>query len=181
MQSLLRFCSTLDRVIQAIGKAASLLLLALMAVIVFDVASRGTAWTNSTRLQELEWHIHAAICFLTFAYTMTLDRHVRVEVFRDHWSAKRKAAVDLLGLLFLFLPMVLVALYYSVLFANNSFMSAESSPSATGLSYRWIIKSFQPAGFALLLLAGLTRCVRQTAILTGHTPPTKPATQALIP
>src|SRR5690554_2835498 len=115
MQQLLRICDRVDSFLQIVGKAASVLLLILAAIIVFDVVTRGTTWANSTRLQELEWHIHAAICFFAFAYTLTNDRHVRVELLRDRWSARHRAVVEILGILFLFLPMVLIVLYYSTL------------------------------------------------------------------
>lgn len=170
MHQLLRICDSIDRFLQIIGKAASVLLLVLAGIIVFDVFTRGTTWANSTRLQELEWHVHAAICFFVFAFALTNDRHVRVELLRDHWSARRRAVVEILGILFLFLPMVLVVLYYSTLLANNAWVSGEASPSATGLSHRWIIKSCQPIGFALLLLAGLSRLVRQVSTVLNGTP-----------
>ena len=170
MHQLLRICDRVDRFLQIIGKAASALLLLLAAVIVIDVITRGTNWANSTRLQELEWHVHAAICFFAFAYTLTSDRHVRVELLRDRWSARHRAVVEILGILFLFLPMVLIVLYYSTLLANNAWVSGEASPSATGLSHRWIIKSCQPIGFALLLLAGTSRLIRQIATLLNGTP-----------
>ncbi len=161
MRLILRLSHGIDRFVLAIGKLASVFLLLLAALILLDVLSRGSAWANSTRLQELEWHVHAGICFFVFAYTMVSDRHVRVELLRDHWSAKRRAYTEIAGLLFLFLPMVLVVLYYSTLFAHNAWVAGEASPSATGLSHRWIIKACQPIGFALLLLAGISRLLRQ--------------------
>lgn len=168
MQQLLRICDSIDRFLQIIGKVASVLLLFLAGIIVFDVITRGTTWANSTRLQELEWHFHAALCFFVFAFALVNDRHVRVELLRDHWTARRRAAVEIFGILFLFLPLVLIVLYFSIKFAQNAWVSGESSPSATGLSHRWIIKSCQPIGFALLLVAGLTRLIRQIyTLLTG--------------
>lgn len=169
MQQLLRICDSIDRFLQIIGKLASVLLLVLAGIIVFDVVTRGTTWANSTRLQELEWHFHAAICFFVFAFALVNDRHVRVELLRDNWSVRTRAVVEILGILFLFLPMVLVVLYFSIKFAQNAWVSGEASPSATGLSHRWIIKSCQPVGFALLLVAGLTRLNRQIhTLITGN-------------
>lgn len=163
MDRMLGICDGIDRCLRFIGKASGVLFILLIGTIVLDVTTRGHGWTNSTKLQELEWHFHTAICFLVFAYTMTLDKHVRVEVFRANWSPRTKAVVDMLGLLFLFLPLCVVALYYSVIFVSNSFAVGESSPSATGLSYRWAIKSVQPVAFVLLLGAGFSAFVRNLA------------------
>lgn len=168
MKLMLRLCDGIDRLLRGIGSASGVLFLLLMGTIILDVVTRGRGWTNSTKLQELEWHFHAALCFLVFAYTMTLDRHVRVEVLRARWSLKTKALVDLAGLLFLFLPFCLLALYHSVNFALISFHGGEASSSVTGLGNRWIIKSFQPLAFVLLLLAGFAAFVRRVAVLTGY-------------
>lgn len=167
MRRMLVLCHVIDRGLRAVGSASGILFILLMGTIVLDVTTRGQGWTNSTKLQELEWHFHTALCFLVFAYTMALDKHVRVEVFRERWQPKTKAAVDILGLLLLFLPLCAVALYYSYFFALNSFLGGESSPSATGLSHRWIVKSFQPFAFVLLLLAGISAFTRNLAVLLG--------------
>jgi len=171
MTKLLRLSNGIDCFLRWIGSASGILFILLMGTILLDVATRGRGWTNSTKLQELEWHFHTALCFLVFAYTMTLDKHVRVEVFRERWSAKTKAAVDLLGLLFLFLPLCGVALYYSTFFAMTSFYGGEVSASATGLSNRWIIKSFQPLAFVLLLMAGASAFLRRIAEFAGKVEP----------
>lgn len=171
MTKLLRLCDAIDRFLRWIGNASGILFILLMATILLDVVTRGRGWTNSTKLQELEWHFHAALCFLVFAYTMTLDKHVRVEVFRERWTARTKAAVDLLGLLFLFLPLCGVVLYYSVFFALTSYHGGEASASATGLSHRWIIKTFQPLAFVLLLMAGTSAFLRRVAELAGKVKP----------
>lgn len=167
MRRLLALCEIIDRLLRTIGSASGILFILLMGTIILDVTTRGRGWSNSTQLQELEWHFHTALCFLVFAYTMTLDKHVRVEVFRERWRPKTKAVVELVGLLLLFLPLCAVALYYSYFFALNSFVGGESSPSATGLSHRWIVKSFQPLAFVLLLLAGFSAFIRNLAVLLG--------------
>lgn len=102
MSRMLDISGAIDRVLRAIGNASGIFFILLMGTIVLDVTTRGQGWTNSTKLQELEWHFHTALSFIVFSYTMALDKHVRVEVFRERWSAKTKAIVDILGLLLLF-------------------------------------------------------------------------------
>jgi TRAP-type mannitol/chloroaromatic compound transport system permease small subunit len=167
VRRLLRISDGIDRALVRIGSAAGVLFLALMAVILLDVGTRGQGWVSSTKLQELEWHLHAALTFLVFAATYVQDRHVRIEVFRDRWSPRTRAVVELGGLLILFLPMCAVVLYYSSQMAMTSFVRGEASPSVTGLGHRWIIRSFQPLAFLLLVLAGFSVFVRNLAILRG--------------
>ena len=148
-----------------IGRAAGLLIPALMAVIVFDVATRGAAWTNSTKLQELEWHLHTALVFLELGYALVRNRHVRIEIFRERWGPRLQAGVDAAGITLLLLPICAVAIWYSIDFVGNAYATAESSPSMTGLGRRWIVKATQPIGLGLVLLAGLCALARCAAAL----------------
>ena len=47
-------------------------------------------------------------------------------------------------------------IYYGIDFVSRSFNLNEVSSALTGLSHRWIIKSFIPLGMLLLFLAGLS-------------------------
>ena len=170
MRRLLRFCDGIDWVLLRIGYVAGVLFLVLMAVILLDVGTRGRGWISSTRLQELEWHLHAALCFLVFASTYLQDRHVRIEVFRERWGPKTRAVVEMLGLVFLFLPMCAVVFYFSYQMALTSFIRGDASASVTGLPHRWIIRSFQPLAFLLLLLAGFSLFIRNLAVVAGIQP-----------
>lgn len=167
MRALLGICERIDGVILRIGNLAGLLFLVLMAVIVFDVITRGRGWTSSTKLQELEWHLHAALCFLVFASTYLRDRHVRIEIFRERWRPRTRAAVELVGLFVLFLPMCAVVFYFSYELAWAAYWRGDSSPSVTGLPHRWIIHSFQPLAFLMLLIVGFSLFVRNLAVLLG--------------
>ena len=51
-------------------------------------------------------------------------------------------------------------LVYSAPFVRASFELGEVSVSPGGLPYRWAIKAMLPLGFALLLLAALSRLSR---------------------
>lgn len=155
----------IEQGVAMIGRASGLLVLALIAVIVFDVLTRGTSWTNSTKLQELEWHLQTALVFLSLGYALVKNRHVRIEIFRTGWSPQTQARVEIAGILFLLIPVCAVTLWYSWDFVSYAYRTGESSPSMTGLSHRWIIKSTMPLGVALVLLAGLCALVRAISIL----------------
>lgn len=154
-----------ERAITAVGRAASVLILLLMAVIVFDVATRGAAWTNSTKLQEAEWHLHTALVFLSLGYALVRDRHVRIEVLREGWAQRRRAAVDAAGVVLLLIPVSAVAIWHGADFVAGSYATGESSPSMTGLGHRWAIKATMPVGLTLVLVAGLCLLWRCAAVL----------------
>lgn len=155
----------LDALVAGIGRAARWLLLALMAVIVFDVVTRRFLVLGSAPLQELEWHLHTALFTLALAYVLTADGHVRIELLRQGMGPRSRAWIEVAGFVAFLLPFTAVTLYYGVDFALTAYLQGESSPSPTGLPHRWIIKSFMPLGMALLLLAGIAATLRNLRVL----------------
>jgi TRAP-type mannitol/chloroaromatic compound transport system permease small subunit len=64
-----------------------------------------------------------------------------------------------------------LVLVYGLPFVGYSFAINETSESPGGLPLRWLIKSMLLLGFALLLLAGVSRLLRVTSYLFGRPRP----------
>lgn len=167
MEHLLRTSDLLTRLVTTAGKGAAWLMLALMLVIVIDVTLRGWFPVGSTRLQELQWHLHGTLFLLTIGWAYSRDAHVRIELFHGHFSARTKAWMELAGCLLFLLPYVGAILYFGYDYAMISFSYNETSASPSGLPARWVIKSIMLFGFALLGLAGLAKLLRAIVYLAG--------------
>ncbi|WP_420317511.1 TRAP transporter small permease subunit [Ekhidna sp.] len=150
---------------KAIGKAVSWLTLILVLVIVVDVILRYTLSITSAASFEMEWHLFAAIFLIGAAYTLSEDKHIRVDVFYHRFSPKSKAWVNLIGTFFLLLPFSFVAFWESLSFVQSSFLLNETSPQPGGLPARWIIKSTIPLGFLLLGLQGISLMINSVTII----------------
>ena len=170
----------LERVVSAIGNVAAWLSLPLMLVIVFDVVSRklnllqGSVLervVTSTKLQELEWHLHATLFLLCFAWAYVRDAHVRIDLVRERFGPRTKAWIELVGCLVFLIPYATLVTYYAHEFWWRSWLIDEGSAATTGLSHRWIIKFALPLGFALLFLAGVAMVINRIAFLRGHRVP----------
>ncbi len=168
-----RLVGAIDGFSEWTGRATAWLVLALVLLIVYDVAMRYLFMSGSVALQELEWHLFALIFLLAAAYTFRHDAHVRVDIFySSRFSARTRAWIDLLGGLFLLLPFCLLIIYCSWPFVLNSFAMHEGSPDPGGLPARYLLKAAIPLGFALLLLQGIADILRQALIL-AQTPERK--------
>lgn len=144
---------TLDRLVSA----ASWIWLLLVGVIVTGVGLRTFFAISRIELEELQWHLYAVGFLVGILGCVLHDRHVRVDVFREGMSQRRRDWVDLYGLLLLQLPFIALVLWSGIPLVAESFASGERSGSAGGLSHRWLLKSALPIVFALLLLASLAR------------------------
>ena len=169
MHRLIRIADTMDRVISRIGGLASWLVLLLVGVTLFDVVTRRFLVLGSTKLQEMEWHLHTGFFMLCLGWGYLRDSHVRVDLVREKLSPRAKAWIELLGCAVFLLPYTALILYFGFDFVRVSFEQGESSAAMTGLPYRWIIKSTIIAGFILVLGAGVAVLLRKIVFLFGPT------------
>ena len=166
-KTLLNISSKLENILVGVGKLGAWLSLPLIAIIMFDIISRKFFVLGSTKLQEMEWHLHAALFLLALGYAYLKNSHVRIEVIREGFSTKLKAILEVIGVIFFILPYTGLIVWFGIDFVVRSYGMNEVSSALTGLSHRWIIKSFVPMGMAFLWLAGISVLFRNIAYLIG--------------
>jgi TRAP-type mannitol/chloroaromatic compound transport system permease small subunit len=162
---LAKVADAIDRCVIAIGRASTWLALPLAAVIIFDVITRRFLVLGSTKLQELEWHLHAVLFMFCVGFAYIVNAHVRIDLFRDKLSDRGKSWIELIGCALFAIPYVALLLVLSIDAAYDSYLVGEGSSAGTGLSHRWIIKSCMSIGFLLLLLACVSIMLRHILLL----------------
>jgi TRAP-type mannitol/chloroaromatic compound transport system permease small subunit len=156
MKLLRRICAWIDAMNDWVGRATAWTTLLLVLVTFVDVVMRYFFNTSYVFTQELEWHIFAFIFLMGAGYTLKKDGHVRVEVFYGKLSAKGRAWINLIGVLFFLIPSCLVFIKTSIPFVIESYHIMEGSPDPGGIPYRYILKSCIPVGYTLILLQGIS-------------------------
>ena len=168
MNALLEISEGVRRLLEVVARASGWLLVVMAAVTCFDVLARKTGLpVPLTRLQELEWHFHAALFSLWMGYGYTINAHPRVNSFTERLTLRRKAWIELAGCLLLALPYMALVAYYSVDFVTASYLLHEQSASSIGLTHRWIIKGIYAAGLWLVVLGILSVLARVIVFLFG--------------
>ena len=144
------------------------------------------SWTNtgwykffsSTRVQEMEWHLHAALFLMVLGYGYIQDAHVRIELVRDTLKPRTRVWIELAGAVLFMVPYCYVVMKFGIENAMRSFDIGESSAATTGLTNRFIIKGMLPFGFALIALAGMSVALKCVVYLFG--PPSLRARKQLL-
>ncbi|MBL8381922.1 MAG: TRAP transporter small permease subunit [Burkholderiales bacterium] len=171
MQGLLRLSDLIEGFLKRIADAGAWAFIACIAVITLDVITRKAGFQvpglGSTRLQELEWHLHAVLfcCWLGYAYIR--NGHVRIDVFTGGMTSRKKVWLELFCCLAFALPYLAVALPYAHDFFVNSYMQGEASEAPNGLAYRWVIKGFLYLAFITVALAVVAVASRCAVVLFG--------------
>jgi TRAP-type mannitol/chloroaromatic compound transport system permease small subunit len=164
----------LEAGVRWIGKTTSWIWAALVVVIIYNVVQRYVFGIGAIWLEELQWHFYAIGFTIGLSYAMVADRHVRVDVLAERWSPRRRAWVEMFGLLFLLLPFSISIFVEAVPYWLTSYRLDESSAAPGGLANLWILKSFILWGFGLLALAAFARLLRCMAMLFGWPKPIWP-------
>src|SRR5512145_576721 len=98
MNALLKLAEGLRRMLEGIALASGWLLIIMATVTCFDVLARKTGIPAPlTKLQELEWHFHAALFALWMGYGYTVNAHPRVDSFTENLELRQKAWIELAG------------------------------------------------------------------------------------
>jgi TRAP-type mannitol/chloroaromatic compound transport system permease small subunit len=116
---------------------------------------------------ELQWYLFSLVFLLGAAYTLKYDAHVRVDVLYTQLSRKGKAWVNLLGTVLFLIPFCALIFWMSIPFVTNSWAILEMSPDPGGLP-RYPIKTVIPLALLLVILQGVSICIREVAVLRGQ-------------
>lgn len=113
-------------------------------------------------------YLHATLFMGASAYTLKWDEHVRVDIFYRQHSPKAKAWTDLLGTLFLLMPVCFFIGWISLDYIVASWRIMENSPEAGGIPAAFLLKSLIGVLVVTLALQGLAELLRNVLILTDN-------------
>lgn len=158
----------IDRLSAGCGHIAAWAVTACVALVFGLVLARYGFGRSSIAAQEAVLWLNATAFLLGLSWALARDQHVRVDIFRQGWSPRRQAAMELIGLTVLLLPFCLFTLVISAEYVGESWRIGEGSREPSGLPALYLLKTLLPLSIALLLLQGLAQMLRALARLRGQ-------------
>ncbi|GAB4383107.1 TRAP transporter small permease subunit [Albidovulum sp.] len=160
-----RLVDVIDGVNRLIARVVRWLALLMVLVQFGIVLGRYVFGVNSIAVQELVLYMHATLFMLGAAYTLQIDKHVRVDIFYSRLSEAARWRIDVFGHLFLLLPSMAALLYWSWPSVANSWKIFEGPISVGGLKAVFLMKTLIPAFAVTLMLQSLSQLAK---LLTGE-------------
>jgi TRAP-type mannitol/chloroaromatic compound transport system permease small subunit len=160
-----QLASLIDAFNGFIGRIVSWAVLPVALVAFAVVAMRYTMGTGYPWLQESYIWLHGAAVLLVSAWVLQNGGHVRVDLFYKSASAKRKAWIDLIGVIFFLLPMMGFLGWWSIPLVERSWRLMERSPTNDGLTFVYLMKTVIPVFCVLVMLQGLAMLLRSVATI----------------
>ncbi len=155
------------------GKACAWLSLFLVLGTAIVVVLRYGFGIGATALQEAVLYAHALIFMGAAAWVLQRNGHVRVDIFYQRFSPRRRALVDSLGTLVFLLPICLFLGWASWDYVSNSWSTLEGSSESGGLKFVYLQKSIIQVLVVSLLLQGVSDLIKSAYLLTGRLPETE--------
>ncbi len=132
-------------------------------------------------MQESVIYMHALVFLIGIPYTLKYDGHVRVDIFYSKMSVRSKTWVNLLGTLFLLLPVSIFIAWVSWDYVTASWHMHEESGEAGGLPGIYLLKSTILLMTALLLIQGLSQLLLNISFLFMQNKPSNDSTSINTP
>jgi len=167
MRAALQLAAALDAASRAVGGVVKWCALGVVLVQFIVVLLRYAYGSSYVWMQESVIYLHAILFMLAIGYTFLVDGHVRVDVLYANWSARRRAWVDLVGILVGVLPFCALLLWASWGFAWTSWSLGEGPMQYGGLPLTPLFKSLIPAMALLLAAQAVAIGIRCVAVLVG--------------
>lgn len=164
---LLKLKHAFDTFANVIGAVTSIALVLMILNVFYDVIMRYFFRSGSIAMQEMEWHLFSVVILLGMSYTLKEDGHVRVDVIYDRLTPRKKAMINMIGVILFIFPIALLVGFSSIDNAVEAFESMEQSGDPGGLQYRWIVKALIPLAFFLLIITSIGYFIKNLAIYKG--------------
>ncbi len=167
MQALVKISQGIDVLNRWIGRGTIWFILASVLISAGNAVIRKTFDISSNAWLEVQWYLFAAAFLGAAGYVLQVDEHVRIDAVAQRFSARHRAWIDLVALVFFVLPFCALMLDLGGNYFWQAWVSGEASYNAGGL-IRWPVALTIPVGFALLALQAISEIIKRIEFLRGR-------------
>src|SRR5690242_1770628 len=151
---------TIDGISTWVGKAASWLIMLLMAVVCIEVFKRYILNAPTAWIFDADNMMYGSLFMLCGAYTLAQDAHVRGDFLYSSMKPRTQATLDLILYIVFFLPGIVALVMAGVDYAALSWRIDEHSNVTSNGPAVYPFKTIIPIAGILVLIQGLAEIVR---------------------
>jgi TRAP-type mannitol/chloroaromatic compound transport system permease small subunit len=156
---------TVDRLSTWIGHAFAWLIVAITALVTWEVLSRKFLDSPHAWAFDAQIMLYGVLFMMAGAYTLSKNGHVRGDVLYGFFPVRLQAGLDLVLYVLFFVPGVIAMVWAGYTYAGESFAIREHSTITVDGPPIYPFKAFIPIAGAFLLLQGLVEIFRSAYAL----------------
>ncbi len=168
MRALALIATLIGRLNTIVGQVFSWLAFVSVLLCFAVVVQRYFFSTTHLWMQDLYVWLNGAMFMAVAGYTLLVDGHVRVDILYRPASARRKAILDLIGVLLFLLPFCAVVWLWGFEYVARSWKLSEPSSNPGGMPGLYILKTFILGFVVLVGLQGIAMAFRSILVLAGR-------------
>ena len=168
MRAIALIVTLIGRLNTLVGRTFAWLALASTVLCFVIVVERYLLSTTHLWMQDLYVWLNGAMFMAVAGYTLLIDGHVRVDITYRPAPVRRKAVMDLIGVLLFLLPFCAVVWIWGFEYVERSWMLREGSPNPGGMPGLYVLKTFILVFAVLVALQGIAMALRSVLVLAGR-------------
>jgi TRAP-type mannitol/chloroaromatic compound transport system permease small subunit len=163
-----RLARQIDRINERLGQAIAWLALIMVLQQFVVVVMRYVFGIGSVMMQEAIVYMHVCVFLLGAGYTLLHNGHVRCDIFYSDAGPRKRAMIDLIGVVIFLLPMCVMIFIVAWPYVINAWAVLEGSPEGRlGIPAVFLLKTVILLFAALLGLQGLAMAAHAILRLAG--------------
>ena len=150
----------IDRFSKAIGNIVCWITIPLILGMVYEVFARKLFLSPTIWAYDMSRFLYGALFMLGAGYALSKGVHIRADFLYRNFKVKTQGTVDFWLYLLFYFPGLLVFLYMTIGFVQESIMRGEKGMDTTWMPYMWPIKTCLLLGIIFLLIQGVSEILK---------------------
>ena len=167
VNALAALARNIDALSEFVGRAISWIILPMVLVQLTVVLMRYVFGVGSIMMQESVVYMHATLFMMTAGYTLLHNGHVRIDILYREASARRKALVDLGGVIVFLLPVCVLTWWVAWPYVATAWSVLEGSRETSGIPAVFLLKTLILVFAALVAIQSVSQAIRAGFTLLG--------------
>ena len=146
----------IDKFSKIVGNIVCWILIPLIFAITYEVIARKLFLAPTIWAYDISRFLYGALFMLGAAYALSKGVHIRADFLYRNFKVKTQGRIDFWLYLLFYFPGLIVFLYMTTGFVQESIMRNERGMDTTWMPYMWPIKSCLWIGIVFLLIQGIS-------------------------
>ena len=150
----------IDKFSKVIGNIVCWITIPLILGMVYEVLARKLFLSPTIWAYDMSRFLYGALFMLGAGYALSKGVHIRADFLYRNFKVKTQGTVDFWLYLLFYFPGLLVFLYMTIGFVQESIMRGEKGMDTTWMPYMWPIKTCLLVGIIFLLIQGVSEILK---------------------
>ena len=156
----------IDKFSKIVGSIVCWILMPLIFAMTYEVLARKLFLAPTIWAYDISRFLYGALFMLGAGYALSKGVHIRADFLYRNFKTKTQGKIDFWLYLLFYFPGLIVFLYMTTIFVQESIMRNERGMDTTWMPFMWPIKSCLWFGIIFLLVQGVSELFKSYYAMT---------------